>query len=185
MKYPRVARLLCLPTLIAGLLMGSPVSADGGHYRAAPSPADGYGDAHYRAPSHYRSVPSVQMQSNGYRLSFSSGESRPGLSPSYRNDKFDRNRHQRPERHHRSHDQSRQYRRQRPQNHNPHAQPGNPRAGENRLGSGNTQMRRPPQMHDSGPLQRHQSERRYREAVDQICWIQMASAARFFRAAVR
>lgn len=162
MNFPRAARLLCLPALITGLLLGSPASADGGYYRAAPSHADSVRDRHYRAPSHYRSAPSVQMQSNGYRLYFSSGESRPGLSPSHRNDKFDRNRHSRSERDHRTQDRSKQYRRQRPHNPNPHAQPGNPRAGENRLGSGNTQMRRPPQMHDSGPLQRRQPERRYR-----------------------
>lgn len=162
MRYSRVARLLCLPALITGLLLSSPVYADGGYYRAAPSRADSFGDRHYRAPSHYRSAPSVQMQSNGYRLYFSSGESRPGLSPSYRGDKYDRNRHQRAEKNNRYYDGSQQYRQQRPQHYNPYAQPGNPRAGENRLGSGNTQMRRPPQMHDSGPLQGRQPEHRYR-----------------------
>ncbi|MEH6388082.1 MULTISPECIES: hypothetical protein [Pseudomonas] len=162
MNYPRIARLLCLPPLIVGLIMGSQVNADGGHYRAAPPRADSYGDTHYRTPGHYRPAPSVQVQSGGYRLYFSSGDSRPGLSPGYGNERHERNRQHRSEQHYRSRDRAQEYRRQRPQQHNPHAQPGNPRAGENRLGSGNSQMRRPPQMQDPGPLRNRQPERRYR-----------------------
>lgn len=169
MTYFRAIRLLCLPVFFTGILIASPVYADGGRYRAAPPQTNYYGDSHYRAPGHYRtpdyraapdryrSAPSVQVQSSGYRLHFGSGDSRPGLSPSYRGHHQDRNRHHRPERHHRGYDRSSQY-----PKHMPHAHPGNPRAGENRLGSGNTQMRRPPQMHDSGPMQRRQYERRYR-----------------------
>ena len=162
-------RLLCLPALFTGMLLASPVDADGGHYRAAPPQTNYYGDRQHRVPHHHRSAPgyyrpapSVQVQSSGYRLYFSSGDSRPGLSPSYLGNAHERNRQHRPERHHRGNERSPQYRTHLPYNAQPHAQPGNPRAGENRLGSGNSQMRRPPQMHDSGPMQRRQYERRYR-----------------------
>lgn len=42
---------------------------------------------------------------------------------------------------------------------NPAVQQGNPRAGENQFGSGNTQMPRPPQMNQPGPAQgQHQGQ---------------------------
>lgn len=170
MKYSTTVRLLCLPAIITGILMSGPASAGDyrhdqpGYYRAAPAITGSYfGAPSQRRPRQHHSTPTIRLQSDNYRLYYSSGDSqRPGLSRSHRDGKHDISPHQRSERRYHSDDRSKQYRRQRPQSHNPHAQPGNPRAGENRLGSGNSQMRRPPQMHDPGPLQNRNPDRRYR-----------------------